>query len=230
MSHRELDGNRTTACKIRKLGLPTKVTKQITFLFINYLVTILIHRPVGVHVPFWSPLPAFRGNYWVLSSGSIFVLKWNKSRAFPLTMNCVRKFNCFNYARCNLGKVETDSSPRLHQFVVGGLSEVFQGIALFFRSICFGVFLASFPSFPSILRVLPFHFEGKCSFHTPVGWCSADSLLAQLPWWFPCCSLNGTYPTILLLYFKDNKHLASKTEYGECSPRFSLCVIYALCM
>ena len=79
-------------------------------------------------------------------------------------MNCVRKFNCFNDARCNLGKVETDSSPRLYQFVVGGLSEVFQGIALFFRSICFGIF------------------EGKCSFHTPVGWCGADSRLAQLPW------------------------------------------------
>ena len=132
---------------------PTKVTKQITFLFINYLVTVLIHRPVGVHVPFWSPLPAFRGNYWVLSSGSIFVLKWNKSRAFPLTMNCVRKFNCFNDARCNLGKVETDTSPRFHQFVVGGLSEVFQGMALFFHSICFGIFLASFPSFRSIFRV-----------------------------------------------------------------------------
>ena len=68
-------------------------------------------------------------------------------------MNCDRKFNCFNDARCNLGKVETDSSPRFHQFVVGGLSEVFQSIALFLRSIFFGVFLASFPSFPSILRV-----------------------------------------------------------------------------
>lgn len=68
-------------------------------------------------------------------------------------MNCDRKFNCFNDARCNLGKVETDSSPRFHRFVVGGLSEVFQGIALFFRSICFGIFLASFHSFPSIFRV-----------------------------------------------------------------------------
>ena len=68
-------------------------------------------------------------------------------------MNCHRKFNFFNDARCNLGKVETDSSPQFHQFVVGGLSEVFQGIALFFRSICFGIFLASFPFFPSIFRV-----------------------------------------------------------------------------
>lgn len=224
MSHRELDGNRTTACKIRKLGLPTKVTKQITFLFINYLVTVLIHRPVGVHVPFWSPLPAFRGNYWVLSSGSIFVLKWNKSRAFPLTMNCVRKFNCFNYARCNLGKVETDSSPGAAPSVCcRGLKWGFSGNSAVFP-------LNLFWRFSRFVSLLPFHFEGKCSFHTPVGWCSADSRLAQLPWWFPCCSLNGTYPTILLLYFKDNKHLASKTECGECSPRFSLYVIYALCM
>ena len=154
MSHRELDGNRTTACKIRKLGLPTKVTKQITFLFINYLVTVLIHRPVGVHVPFWSPLPAFRGNYWVLSSGSIFVLKWNKSRAFPLTMNCVRKFNCFNYARCNLGKVETDSSPGAAPSVCcRGLKWGFSGNSAVFP-------LNLFWRFSRFVSLLPFHFEG----------------------------------------------------------------------